>query len=127
MKKSIIITLAVLLFAAAVGFVVTGFTTVPSAFIHEVVSVSEDGSELTFNAAVGSSMGFIRGFADKKEDHAHYLKFYSAWGGFNSFLGAKSEYVLKIDPDDTEIYVWHGTNGYELALHKDAETGEWTR
>ena len=28
----------------------------------------------------------------------HYLKFYSAWGGFNSSIGAKQEFVLELAP-----------------------------
>ena len=49
----------------------------------------------------------------------------SAWGGFNSSIGAKSEYTLKLDPDDTEIYIYRGDGGYELVLQKNAESGEW--
>ena len=53
--------------------------------------------------------------------------FYSAWGGFNSSLGAKNEFTLKLDAEDSEIYVYHGDGGYELALEKIIETGEWHR
>ena len=57
----------------------------------------------------------------------HYLRFYSAWGGFNSSIGAKQEFVLELAPEDTEIYVYHGDGGYELALKKDVISGEWDR
>ena len=69
---------------------------------------------------------YVRGFKDEGGGvKPHYLKFYSAWGGLNSSIGAKSEYVLKLDPNDTEIYVYHGDSGYSLALKKDIESGEW--
>ena len=55
------------------------------------------------------------------------MKFYSAWGGFNSSIGAKQEFVLELTPEDTEIYVYHGDGGYELALKKDVTSGEWER
>lgn len=55
------------------------------------------------------------------------MKFYSAWGGFNSSIGAKSEFVLELSPEDTEIYVYHGEGGYDLALKKDATSGKWER
>ena len=53
------------------------------------------------------------------------IHIYSAWGGFNSSIGAKSEYTLKIDPDDTEIYIYRGDGGYKLVLQKNAESGDW--
>ena len=52
--------------------------------------------------------------------------FYSAFGGFNSSFGAKSEFELELDKDNTEIYIYRG-DGYVLVLQKDEETGEWAR
>ena len=106
--------------------IISGYSYQTSAYITDQFVVSEDGKELKFTIAVGSPMGYVRGFKDEGGSvKPHYLKFYSAWGGLNSSIGAKSEYVLKLDPNDTEIYVYHGDSGYSLALKKDIESGEW--
>ena len=109
-------------------FIASGFAIQTSAYITDDFVVSEDGSEITFKVGVGSSMGYVRGYKDEGGGvKPHYLKFYSAWGGFNSSVGAKNEYVLKLEPEDTEIYVYHGDGGYELSLKKDVTSGEWYR
>ena len=106
--------------------IISGYSYQTSAYLTDQFVVSEDGKELKFTRAVGSPMGYVRGFKDEGGGvKPHYLKFYSAWGGLNSSIGAKSEYVLKLDPNDTEIYVYHGDSGYSLALKKDIESGEW--
>lgn len=127
MKKAIAVTLCLLCIAALCIFAL-GFTVQPSAYITDDFSVSEDGSEITFRVGVGASMGYIRTYRDEGGgNEPHYLKFYSAWGGFNSSLGAKSEFTLPLSPDDTEIHVYHGDAGYDLALQKDPASGEWYR
>lgn len=91
-------------------------------------SVSEDGSKLTFQTAIASSMGYTRGFEDKGGGiKPHYLVFYSTFGGLNSDFGAKDEFVLELSGDDTEIYFNRSNGGYELVLKKSEETGAWTR
>lgn len=126
MKKIWIIAIFILI--VIVGWMIgTGYTYETSAYISEY-TVSEDGSEIRFKVGVGSSMGYVRGFKDEGGGvKPHYLKFYSAWGGLNSAIGAKSEFVMPLAPDDTEIYVYHGNHGYDLILEKDTETGEWFR
>jgi len=103
-----------------------GFTAETSVYITDDFVVSEDGSEMTFTVGVGSSMGFVRGYKDEGGGvKPHYLKFYSAWGGGNSSLGAKDQFVLELSPEDTEIYVYHGDKGYDLVLKKDSVSGDW--
>lgn len=105
----------------------TGFLYETSAYILDF-SVSEDGNEMKFFVCVGSSMGYVRGYKDEGGGaKPHYLKFYSAWGGFNSSIGAESVYTLTLDPSDTEIYVYQGDGGYSLTLQKNTESGEWFR
>lgn len=125
--KKFFIAIALLFCAALIYTAASGFSVETSAYITDDITVSDDGSEITFTAGVGSSMGFIRGYKDESGGGAHRLKFYSAWGGFNSSLGAKSSYTLKLSPDDAEIYVYHGDKGYELALEKDTASGQWHR
>ncbi len=91
-------------------------------------SVSEDGKTLTIHAGVTSSMGYTRGFKDNGGGvKPHYLTFYSTFGGLNSSFGAKNEFELELDENDTEIYFERSNGGYELVLQKNIETGEWVK
>ena len=126
MRKKICLVMLSMLGLIFAWMIISGYSYQTSAYITDQFVVSEDGKELKFTIAVGSPMGYVRGFKDEGGGvKPHYLKFYSAWGGLNSSIGAKSEYVLKLDPNDTEIYVYHGDRGYSLALKKDIESGEW--
>ncbi len=126
MRKKICLVILSMLGLIFAWMIISGYSYQTSAYITDQFVVSEDGKELKFTIAVGSPMGYVRGFKDEGGGvKPHYLKFYSAWGGLNSSIGAKSEYVLKLDPNDTEIYVYHGDSGYSLALKKDIESGEW--
>ena len=128
MKKRVGIIVLVLVCMIVLEVVVSGFSIQYSAYITDDFTVSEDGSKITFKVGVGSSMGYVRGYKDEGGGvKPHYLKFYSAWGGFNSSIGAKNEFVLELSPEDTEIYVYHGEGGYDLALKKDATSGKWER
>ena len=126
MRKKICLVMLSMLGLIFAWMIISGYSYQTSAYITDQFVVSEDGKELKFTIAVGSPMGYVRGFKDEGGSvKPHYLKFYSAWGGLNSSIGAKSEYVLKLDPNDTEIYVYHGDSWYSLALKKDIESGEW--
>ena len=126
MKKLIIAAITVL-FLLGGWVIATGFSCQTSAYISDF-SVAEDGSEIEFTVNVASSMGYVRGYRDEGGGvKPHYLKFYSAWGGLNSSIGAKSEYVLQLSPDDSQIFVYRGNAGYSLALQKNNESGEWER
>ncbi|MGN0358904.1 MAG: hypothetical protein ACI4E0_14030 [Blautia sp.] len=128
MKKKVSIIVLVVVCIIIFYIIASGFSIQTGAYITDDFVVSESGSEITFKVGVGSSMGYVRGYKDEGGGvKPHYLKFYSAWGGFNSSIGAKNEYVLKLEPEDTEIYVYHGDDGYVLTLQKDVTSGEWYR
>ena len=128
MKRKVGIIILFVLCITIFQIIASGFSIQTSAYIADDFIVSEDGGEITFKVGVGSSLGYVRGYKDEGGGvKPHYLKFYSAWGGFNSSIGAKNEYVLKLEPEDTEIYVYHGDGGYELTLKKDVTSGEWYR
>ena len=128
MNRKVGIIILVVLFIIILLVIASGFSIQTSAYITDDFVVSEDGSKITFKVEVGSSMGYVRGYKDEGGGvKPHYLKFYSAWGGFNSSIGAKQEFVLELAPEDTEIYVYHGDGGYELTLKKDVTSGEWDR
>ena len=91
-------------------------------------SVSEDGTKLTFQTAIPTSMGHIRGFQDDGGGvKPHYLTFYSTFGGLNQSFGAKHEFELDLSEQDTEIYFNRADGGYELVLQKNEKTGEWAK
>ena len=127
MKKKIIIIVSVLVGVAIILFIATGLTKNPNVVIREY-SVNEDGSKLNFTVGMPFSIGYTRGYKNKGGGvKSHYLDFYNTFGVINSSLGAKFEYVLELDEDDTEIYFNRSGGGYELVLQKNQETGEWER
>ena len=126
-KKILIILLAVLVAFSAIYFVGTGFIERTDVALGEY-SVSEDGTVLTFYAGVMSSMGYIRVYKDEGGGvKDHNITFYSTFGGLNSSFGAKNEFVLELDENDSEIYFKRGNRSYKLVLKKNAETGVWER
>jgi len=89
--------------------------------------VSEDESEITLQVGVASSMGYVRDFLnDSNETEIMEMQFYSAFGGFNSTIGAKNEFVIVLNPECREIYFYHN-DGFDLVLQKNQATGEWER
>lgn len=126
LKKTIIVFLSVLCIFA-VWTIGSGFIVRTDVYVEDF-AVSDDGGKLILTVGVASPMGYVRCFRDEGGGvKPHYLKFCSAWGGFNSFLGAGSEYTLMLHPDDTEVFFYRGSGGYSLELYKDGESGEWRR
>ena len=126
LKKTIIVLLSVLCIFAA--WTIGSGSIVRTDVYVEDFAVSDDGGKLILTVGVGSPMGYVRGFRNEGGGvKPHYLKFYSAWGCFNSSLGAGSEYTLVLHPDDTEVFFYRGGGGYSLELYKDGESGEWRR
>lgn len=118
-----IVTAVIVLLGAY--FIGSGFTARNDVALLDY-SVSEDGTEITLYTAVMSSMGYIRGYSDNGGGvKPHYLTFYSTFGGLNSSFGAKQEFVLRLDKDDTEIWFNRADGGYELVLQKNCNTDEW--
>lgn len=85
------------------------------------------GDLLTIRVGVAGSMGYIRAVQDVSEQpEALVLRFYSAFGGFNSRLGARNAFVLPLAEDCSQIWL-EGYREPRLVLEKDAETGLWSR
>lgn len=126
MKKKILIFISVVVVLTLILFIGTGFTKNPKVVIKDY-SVSEDGKELIFSIGIPDSIGYTRGFKNKGGGvKSHYLNFYNTFGVINSSWGAKFDYVLELDADDTEIYFNRTDGGYELVLQKN-EKGIWVR
>lgn len=127
MKKKIFLTIAVVVVLMLLMFICTGFRKRTDVVLFDY-SVSEDGSTISLEIQVASSMGYIRGFKDKGGGvKPHYLTFYSTFGGLNSSFGSINEIELELSRDNTEIYFNRPGGGYELVLMKDIATDEWMR
>lgn len=127
MKKKIFLTIAVIVVLMLLMFICTGFRKRTDVVLFDY-SVSEDGSAISLEIQVSSSMGYIRGFKDKGGGvKPHYLTFYSTFGGLNSSFGLINEIELELSRDNTEIYFNRPGGGYELVLKKDIATDEWIR
>ena len=61
MKKKIFLTIAVIVVLMLLMFICTGFRKRTDVGLFDY-SVSEDGSEISLEIQVSSSMGYIRGF-----------------------------------------------------------------
>ena len=127
MKKKIFLTIAVIVVLMLLMFICTGFRKRTDVVLFDY-SVSEDGSAISLEIQVSSSMGYIRGFKDKGGGvKPHYLTFYSTFGGLNSSFESINEIELELSQDDTEIYFNRPGGGYELVLQKDIAANEWMR
>ncbi|WP_405318755.1 hypothetical protein [Frisingicoccus sp.] len=127
MKKKITAIAIIVLLMVTLLLIFTGFRERTDVVLDEF-TISEDGKEITFTVGVPTSMGYIRGYKDEGGGvKPHYLKFYSTFGGFNSSWGAKSEFSLELDENDTEIWFCRPNGGYEIVLVKVDETNEWVR
>lgn len=126
MKKKIAVVLAVIVVVLGLlYFIGTGFIEQTSVVLTDY-TISEDGSEIVLHISTSASLGYVRGYKDEGGGiKPHYLHFYSAFGGLNGSWGSKNEFVLKLAPDDTEIYFSRGDGGYALVLAKNERTGAW--
>ena len=131
MKKNLLviigISIGVILTLLLIFFIGTGFTKNPKVEIINY-SLNDDGSELKFTIGIPDSIGYTRGYKNNGGGvKSHYLDFYNTFGTIFISLGAKFDYVLELDEDDTEIYFNRTGGGYELVLQKNEITGEWER
>ena len=124
--KIILILISIIIAFIVILFIGTGLTKNPKVEIVNY-SVNEDGSELNFTIGIPESIGYTRGYKNRNDGKSHYLNFYNTFGVINSNWGAKFEFTLELEDDDTDIYFNRTGGGYELVLQKNEETGEWER
>lgn len=126
-KRAAIIMEAIILVIILSFLIGTGFRERSDVILADF-AISENGTKLTFQTAIPTSIGYIRGFKnDGGIEKPHYLTFYSTFGGLNNSFGAKNEFELALNESDTEIYFNRAGGGYELVLQKDVDTGNWIR
>ncbi len=130
MKKKIAVILAALAAIVLVPLLIfsvsAGFSERTDVILCEY-SLSEDGTQLRFSVLIPTSMGYVRGFSDENNGGERRLTFYSTFGGLNSSCGARNEFLLELDEDDTAVCFCRPDGQYETVLKKDAESGEWIR
>lgn len=130
MKRKVAVILAALAASVLIPLLVfqaaSGFSERTDVLLTDY-SLSEDGTELRFSILIPASMGYVRGFSDENSGEHRLLTFYSTFGGLNSSCGAKSEFLLKLDADDTAIRFCRPDGQYETVLYRDAQSGEWKR
>ena len=125
MKKKIISSVLILVGLIAAYVLGSGFRKEGSAYIGEY-TVSSDGTEMMVVIGVGSSVGYVREVAVHQQQGKLYLDCYSAFGGINGSIGAKSQYTISLDDDTDTIALYRNTNCYDVILEKDSN-GEWQR
>lgn len=126
MKKKIFVAVAIVIALVCIYLIGSGFMKNSSACIGEW-SVSEDGAEITMNIGVASSVGYIRkAEVHKQENRKMYIDCYSAFGGINGRIGAKTVFTLSLNDDTNVIAIYRGNNRYEEVLQKNI-SGVWQR
>ena len=124
MKKVIIISAIVIIAIIGTYLIGSGFVKESEAFISDY-TVSADGSEITIDVGVASSIGYVRKVSVHQQQGGKlYLDCYSAFGGINGSWGAKSTYTIPLDENTTTIALYRNNNCYDVVLEKDSE-GVW--
>ena len=126
-KKTVLCVLSLVIILIGIWLVGTGFIKQSSAFINSY-SVSNDGSVMTIDVGLGSSVGYIRKVnIHNQEGGKLCLDFISAFGGINGSIGAKSRFEIPIDKYCQEIAIYRSNNQYETVLKKDIDSDKWIR
>lgn len=126
MKKPLTIIAIIILLILGAYYIGLGFLPRTDVVVADF-EVSEQENEMTIYTYILSSAGYSRTVKNVSDDPEKMkLKFYSAFGGVNGSIGAKSEFDLPLAPECKEIYVLL-YDDYRLTLAKNPTTGEWER
>ena len=126
MKKTLKITAAVILLLIGSYYIGLGFLPRSDVVIGDF-EVSEQQDEMTIYTTVSSSAGYTRAVKNVSDDPEKMeLIFYSAFGGVNGSICAKSEFVLPLSPECREIYVNINAK-YILCIEKNQTSGKWEK
>jgi len=119
------LVLGVLCFVMLIGAwcIATGLMTRTDVYIYDY-SFMENADVLTVKVGVAGPMGYLR--------HCHVisggdgqlqLRFYAAFGGLNSSMGAKNVFTIPLDTDTDRITLENG----RILLEKNEKTGQWEK
>lgn len=124
MKKKLSIIIVVLLLLGCAYYFGVGFLPATNVVVTDF-EVSEQQDSMTIQTSIATSAGYTRSVKNVSDDpEKMMLKFYSAFGGVNGSIGAKSEFDLPLSPECKEIYVLL-YDDYKLLIAKNPATGEW--
>ncbi|MCQ2446813.1 MAG: helix-turn-helix domain-containing protein [Clostridia bacterium] len=126
-RRNTLLWLGGILAAAALWLVLTGLMIRTDVFAYDYAVLPESGNAMMMQVGVASSMGYVRsGRVVENKDGRVVVRFYQAFGGFNSRLGAGNTFVIPLAEDTKEIWFDRGDRE-ELIFTKDPATGEWKR
>ncbi len=126
MKKPLTIIAIIILLILGAYYIGLGFLPRTDVVVADF-KISKQEDEITIYTYILSSAGYSRNVKNVSDDpEKMMLKFYSAFGGVNGSIGAKSEFDLPLAPECKEIYVLL-YDDYRLTLAKNPTTGEWER
>ena len=123
-KKYVLILAVFIIVAVGAFFISSGFKKRTDVYLINF-SVSGDGSVITIETTLSGSMGYIRDMKTERINDAVYCSFYSAFGGLNSSIGAKSRFEIKLDDSSAKIYFDRGKGPADLVLEKNTATNVW--
>ena len=124
MKKKLSIIIVVLLLLGCAYYFGVGFLPATNVVVTDF-EVSEQQDSMTIQTSIATSAGYTRSVKNVSDDpEKMMLKFYSAFGGVNGSIEAKSEFDLPLSPECKEIYVLL-YDDYKLLIAKNPATGEW--
>ena len=128
-RKTAIKLIAILVLLAVVSglwMLITGFSARSDVFLYDY-TVSTSGDAMRIHVGVASSMGYVRACKDVSHDPEEvYLRFYSAFGGLNSSLGARDVFEVPLDGSCTKVYFEDGKDKSPV-LCKNPVSGVWER
>ena len=121
-KKLAVILLCVVVLLVA-WCIATGMMTRSDVYIYDY-SVMENANVLTVKVGVSGPMGYLRDCrVVSGADGQLRLRFYAAFGGLNSSIGAKNVFPIPLDGDTDRITLENG----RVLLEKNKQTGQWER
>ena len=121
-KKKLSIIIVVLLLLGCAYYFGVGFLPATNVVVTDF-QVSEQQDSMTIQTSIATSAGYTRSVKNVSDDPKKMmLKFYSAFGGVNGSIGAKSEFDLPLSPECKEIYVLL-YDDYKLLIAKNPTTG----
>lgn len=123
--KRLLIAAAALLVLIGVWLLLTSSARRTDVFLGEYAALPS-GDVLTIHVGVAGSMGYIRSCSDVSEEPDEViLRFYSAFGGLNSALGAQDVFLVSVK--DADAVYFDSTDGPRLVLQRNDVTGAWER
>ena len=121
--RNLLIYFAGILIIVVGWFALTGLNTRQDVFLAEYTTLPSGGA-VTIRVGTAGSMGYLRHCTDISDDPSQTeLRFYSAFGGFNSRMGARNVFLVPLSQNCTAVY-FEGND--DPVLIKD-DSGKWHR